>query len=175
MTNLLNSLHFDEAILAAFRGEHALDRREFGQLLGDKGPGTIAWQLNDTYVRALQEADLQRFDWTKVHQLRGVALALWLVFTSARIPYRELLAAPESEVVEVELNEAHCRALGVTAATDAARRRTFNEAGRRVCRADAEFEAFEAHGGRGLPSFLRIVRRRRLSRNGVRAELASAA
>jgi hypothetical protein len=117
----------------------------------------------------LQDADLQRFDWTKVHQLRGVALALWLVFTSARIPYRALVAAPEFEVVEVELSEPHCKALGVTAATDAARRRTFNEAGQRVCRADTEFEAFEAHGGRGLPSFLRVVRRRRASQGDERA------
>jgi hypothetical protein len=101
--------------------------------------------------------------------------ALWLVFTSARIPYRGLLAAPESEVVEVELSETHCRVLGVTAATDAARRRTFNEAGRRVCRADTEFEAFEAHGGRGLPSFLRVVKRRRVRHEHEPGQLAPAA
>ena len=52
----------------------------------------------------------------------------------------------------------HCHALGVRSATDAARRRTFNEAGARVCAADKTFKAFEAHGGRGMDSFLRVVR-----------------
>lgn len=48
--------------------------------------------------------------------------------------------------------------LGVRSATDAARRRTFNEAGARVCAADKTFKAFEAHGGRGMDSFLRVLR-----------------
>lgn len=158
LTGLLGSLHFDEAILAAFEGDHDLDRRAFGAVLGGKGPGTIAWELNPTYARALAGAELQRFDWSTVHQLRGVALALWLVFTSPRIPYRTQIEDAELEQVEVELTDAHCRALGVTAATDAARRRTFNDAGQRVCRADGAFVAFEAHGGRGVASFLRVVR-----------------
>ena len=157
---LVSDLHFDQALLTASSGNHELDRRGFGKLLGDKGPGTVGWQLNDTYVRALGEGDLQRFDWTKVHELRGVALALWLVFTSPRIPYRAAIEDPVLQCVEVELSEGHCRALGVTAAADGARRRTFNQAGERVRRADADFCAFEAHGGRGLPSFLRVVRRK---------------
>jgi len=48
----------------------------------------------------------------------------------------------------------------VRASTDAARGRTFNEAGNRVCAADKSFAAFEAHGGRGRDSFLRVVRKR---------------
>jgi hypothetical protein len=48
----------------------------------------------------------------------------------------------------------------VRAAADAARRRTLNDAGERVCAADKSFVAFEAHGGRGVESFLRILRRR---------------
>ncbi len=160
VTGLLANLHFDSAILAAFQGGHELDRRAFGKLLGNKGPGTISWQLNDNYVRALADADLQRFDWAKVHRLRGVALALWLVFTSPRIPYRSVMEDPDLELVEIELTRQHCRALGVTAATDAARRRTFNDAGERVRRADSAFTAFEAHGGRTTRSFLRVVRNR---------------
>jgi hypothetical protein len=54
----------------------------------------------------------------------------------------------------------HCHALGVRAGADAARRRTFNEAGPRVCAADKSFVAFEPHGGRQRDSFLRVIRRR---------------
>lgn len=54
----------------------------------------------------------------------------------------------------------NCNALGVRASADAARRRTFNEAGIRVWAADRSFKAFEAHGGRGRDSFLRVVRER---------------
>ncbi len=63
-------------------------------------------------------------------------------------------------MVEVPLTLAHCQALGVHNSTDAGRRRTLNEAGGRVCAADKSFQAFEAHGGRGKDSFLRIMRRR---------------
>ncbi|PZS24633.1 MAG: hypothetical protein DLM58_24305 [Pseudonocardiales bacterium] len=109
----------------------------------------------------MAEADLRRFDWTKAQQLRGVALALWLVFTSARVPYRPLLGeGKELEGVEIALTPEHCQALGVRAGADAARRRTLNDAGARVCAVDKSFIAFEAHGGRGVDSFLRIVRRR---------------
>ena len=37
--------------------------------------------------------------------------------------------------------------------------RTLNDAGRRVCEADRSFIEFQAHGGRGRPAFLRVVRR----------------
>jgi hypothetical protein len=39
------------------------------------------------------------------------------------------------------------------------KRRTFNEAGV-ACAADKSFVAFEARGGRGRGSFLRVIRRR---------------
>jgi hypothetical protein len=41
----------------------------------------------------------------------------------------------------------------------AGRRRLLNEAGERVCAVDRSFQSFEAHGGRGQDSFLRVVRK----------------
>jgi hypothetical protein len=161
-TSLLINLYVDETILKAYAeaGRHGLDRTQFGKQLGGKGRGTIAWRLHPDYTQRLAESDLRRFDWTKAQQLRGVALALWMVFTSPRVPYRPVFDAREQlEIVEVPLTVEHCHALGVRAAADAARRRTFNEAGPRVCAADRSFVAFEAHGGRGRDSFLRVVRR----------------
>jgi hypothetical protein len=58
----------------------------------------------------------------------------------------------------VPLTLQHCQALGVLSSTDAGWRRTLNEAGRRVCAAERSFQAFQAHGGRGRDSFLRITR-----------------
>jgi hypothetical protein len=160
-TSLLINLFVDKTILKAFdeAGRHSLDRTDFGEALGAKRRGTIIWRLHPDYTQRLGEADLRRFDWTKAQQLRGVALALWMVFSSPRVPYRSVFERRgELEMVEIPLTIEHCHALGVRAATDAARRRTFNEAGARVCAADKSFEAFEAHGGRGRDSFLRIIR-----------------
>lgn len=165
-TNLLINLYVDETILKAYSeaGQHGMDRADFGRELGAKGRGTIAWRLHPDYTQQLASTDLRRFDWTKAQQLRGVALALWMVFSSPRVPYRDLYDAPDDlEIVEIPLTVDHCHALGVRASTDAARRRTFNEAGSRVCAADRSYEAFEAHGGRGRDSFLRVVRRRNTS------------
>jgi hypothetical protein len=160
-TNLLINLFVDDTILKAFdeAGRHHLDRREFGAALGAKRRGTIAWRLHPDYTQRLAEADLRRFDWAKAQQLRGVALSLWMFFTSPRVPYRPVLEhRGELEMVELPLTLDHCHALSVRAATDAARRRTLNDAGQRVCAADKSFVAFEAHGGRGRDSVLRIVR-----------------
>lgn len=159
-TSLLINLFVDETILRAYTGaDHKLDRADFGKALGAKRRGTIAWRLHPDYTQRLAESDLRRFDWTKAQQLRGVALALWMVFTSPRVPYRPVFErAGELEMVEIPLTLEHCYALGVCNAADAGRRRTLNDAGRRVCAADRSFVAFEAHGGRGRDSFLRIVR-----------------
>ena len=160
-TSLLINLYVDETILKAFdqAGRHDMARSDFGGALGAKRRGTISWRLHPDYTQRLAEADLRRFDWSKAQQLRGVALALWMVFTSPRVPYRPVLErSGELEMVEIALTLEHCHALGVRASTDAARRRTFNEAGERVCAADKSFVAFEAHGGRGRDSFLRIIR-----------------
>ncbi len=163
-TSLLINLFVDETILKAYAepGQHGLDRAEFGRQLGGKGRGTLAWRLHPDYTQRLAETDLRRFDWTKAQRLRGVALALWMVFTSPRVPYRQVFEADDEDlqIVEVPLTVEHCHALGVRAATDAARRRTFNEAGPRVCEADKSFRLFEAHGSRGRDSFLRVVRKR---------------
>ena len=181
-TSLLINFFVDDAILDAYNAskarrdetadasqhhdsETAHQRRErqamIGKAVGGKRRGTVAWRLHPDYGQRLAEADLRRFDWSKAHQLRGVALALWMVFSSPRIPYRGLMGERgELEMVEVPLFPEHCEALGVRAAADAARRRTLNDAGERVCSADKSFVAFEAHGGRGVESFLRIVRRR---------------
>jgi hypothetical protein len=162
-TSLLINLFIDETILAAYeqRGEHGLDRAAFGSRLGGKGRGTIAWRMHPDYTQRLAESDLRRFDWHKARAMRGVALALWMFFTSPRVPYRPVFESVEGlEIVEVPLSVEHCHALGVRAATDAARRRTFNQAGARVCAADRSFRAFEAHGGRGRDSFLRVIRSR---------------
>jgi hypothetical protein len=161
-TSLLISLYVDEAILKAYKapGAHGIDRTEFGKHLGARSRETIAWQLHPDYTQRLAESDLRRFDWTKAQQLRGVAMALWMVFSSERVPYRRVFEADDDlEMVEVPLTVDHCNALGVRAGADAARRRTLNEAGRRVCEADRSFVEFQAHGGRGRPSFLRVVRR----------------
>ncbi len=162
-TSLLINLAVDETMLKAFAeaGRHSLDRADFGKALGAKRRGTIAWRLHPDYTQRLAESDLRRFDWTKAQQLRGVALALWMVFSSPRVPYRDVFEASEDlEMVEVPLTLEHCHALGVRNSADAGRRRTLNEAGQRVRAADKSFVAFEAHGGRGRHSFLRIVRRR---------------
>jgi hypothetical protein len=162
-TSLLINLYVDETILKAYEqaGRHGMNRADFGKQLGGKGRGTLAWRLHPDYTQRLAESDLRRFDWTKAQRLRGVALALWMVFTSPRVPYRPVFEADEDlDIVEVPLTLEHCHALGVRAGTDAARRRTFNEAGPRVCAADKSFLAFEAHGGRGRDSFLRVMRRR---------------
>ena len=157
-TSLLINLYVDELILKAYAeaGRHGLDRAEFGKQLGGKGRGTLAWRLHPDYTQRLAESDLRRFDWTKAQRLRGVALALWMVFTSPRVPYRPVFEAREElDIVEVPLTVEHCHALGVRAGTDAARRRTFNEAGPRVCAADKSFVASKAHGGpwpRQLPA-----------------------
>lgn len=162
-TSLLINLYVDDTILTAYneRGKHGLERSDFGKALGSKRRGTIAWRMHPDYSQRLGEGDLRRFDWTKAQQLRGVALALWMVFTSPRVPYRAVFEASEDlEMVEVPLTLEHCHALGVHNSADAGRRRTLNEAGRRVCAADRSFTTFEAHGGRGRDSFLRIVRHR---------------
>ena len=160
-TSLLINLYVDDTILKAYNdpGAHGLDRTDFGKALGAKRRGTIAWRMHPDYAQRLNEGDLRRFDWTKAQQLRGVALALWMVFTSPRVPYRPVFESREElEMVEIPLTLEHCQALGVHNSTDAGRRRTLNEAGQRVCAADRSFKAFEAHGGRGKDSFLRIIR-----------------
>ena len=165
-TSLLINLYVDETMLKAFNepGLHKLNRSDFGRALGVKQQGTIAWRLHPDYTQRLAEADLRRFDWAKAQRLRGVALALWMVFTSPRVPYRPVFERTgELEMVEIPLTLEHCHALGVQAATDAARRRTLNDAGERVCAADKSFAAFEAHGGRSRQSFLRITRRSRVA------------
>jgi hypothetical protein len=149
--------------LAAFERELAtitrVDRAAFGKQLGGKGRGTLAWRMHPDYTQRLGETELRRFDWTKARAMRGVALTLWMGFTSPRMPYRPVFDAGEPlEVVEIPLTLEHCHALGVRSGADAARRRTFNDAGARVCAADRTFRAFEAHGGRGMDSFLRVVR-----------------
>jgi hypothetical protein len=159
-TSLLGSLVIDETILRAYNGEapNGLNRREF-EALGAKRRGTVSWRWNPDYAQRLAESDLRRFDWTKAQQLRGVALALWMVFTSPRVPYRPMLEGREKlEMVEIPLSLQHCHALGVRNSADAGRRRTLSQAGARVCAADRSFVAFEAHGGHGQESFLRIVR-----------------
>lgn len=164
-TSLFTDLYIDGTLLRAFeeRGSHGMGSADFGRQLGGKGRGTVSWKLHPRYRERLAESDLRRFDWTKAQQLRGVALALWMLFSSPRVPYRRVLEEPDLQIVEVPLSLEHCHALGVRAGTDAARRRTLNDAGPRVCAADRSFTAFEAHGGRGRDSFLRVVRRIDLS------------
>jgi hypothetical protein len=148
LTHLFSEIYVDATILKAFsEPDHGLSRAEFGKVLGAKQRGTIAWRMNRNYAERLNEAALRRFDWTKAQQLRGPLLES-----------REQL-----ETVEVPLTAEHCRALGVHAGTPAARRRTLNDAGRRVCAVDHSFKAFEARGGHGHDSFLRVVRERPLS------------
>ena len=160
-TSLLGTLYVDDTILKAYNAERpgGLDREEF-EALGAKRRGTVAWRWNPDYAQRFAESDLRRFDWAKAQQLRGVALSLWMVFTSPRVPYRPVLGHQgELEMVEIPLTVEHCHALGVRNGADAGRRRTLNQAGARVCAADRSFVSFEAHGGHGCrESFLRIVR-----------------
>lgn len=157
-TGLMINLYVDKTLLQTFHNE-GLQRAEIGRRLGGKGRGTIGWRMHPDYAQHLGGAELRRFNWAKAQQLRGVALALWMVFASPRVPYRPVFEATgDLETVEILLLEEHCHALGVRASTDAARRRTFNDAGQRVVAADSSFVSFEAHGGRGRDSFLRVVR-----------------
>lgn len=159
---LLTDLFVDETIQQAYDTPRVLEPDEIGRRLGGKGAGTLAWALSPRYAQRLAASELRRFDWTKAQQLRGAALALWLVFTSPRVPYRSMFGSEPTglEHVDVPLSVEHCYALGVRNGADAGRRRTLNEAGARVCAADRSFVTFEAHGGRGRLSFLRVVRRR---------------
>lgn len=139
-----------------------MTREAFGKALGGRSRDTISWRLHPDYTQRLAETELRRFDWSKAQQLRGVAVALWMVFSSERVPYRPVFeAAADLEMVEIPLTIEHCQALGVRASADAARRRTLNDAGARVCEAGRSFVEFQAHGGRGRDSFLRIIRTRR--------------
>lgn len=162
--DFLANLMLDDTLLRAYQapGATGLSQADFGRAFGKrKGPGTIGWRLDPLYVRRLSDAELRRFDLLKAQQLRGAALAMWLLFSSPRIPYRSLFGSGESGLVSVDvpLTEAHCHELGVKNAQAAGRRRTINQAGERICAADRSFVSFEAHGGRGQSDFLRIVRR----------------
>lgn len=162
--DFLANLMLDDTLLRAFQapGATGLSQADFGRAFGKRqGRGTIGWRLDPLYVRRLSDAELRRFDLLKAQQLRGAALAMWLLFSSPRIPYRSLFGAHRSGLVSVDvpLTEAHCHELGVKNAQAAGRRRTINQAGERICAADRSFVSFEAHGGRGQSEFLRIVRR----------------
>ncbi len=161
-TSLLINLKIDDTILKAYSNPGELSAHEIGRRTGGKSRGTLGWRLHPDYAQHLADSDLRRFDWSKAQRLRGSALALWMVFTSPRVPYRSMLgsSARDVECVDVPLSVEHCQALGVRNAADAGRRRTLNEAGARVQAADRSFIAFEAHGGRGKQSFLRVVRHR---------------
>lgn len=161
-TSLLINLKIDETILRAHANPGELSAHDIGQRTGGKTSATLGWRLHPDYAQHLAGADLRRFDWSKAQRLRGSALAMWMVFTSPRVPFRSTLgsSARDIEHVDVPLTVEHCQALGVRNSADAGRRRTINEAGERVCAADRSFVAFEAHGGRGKQSFLRVVRHR---------------
>jgi hypothetical protein len=162
-TSLLINLMIDETILRNYQRPRELSQYEIGKATGGKSRGTLGWRLHPDYTQHLAGSDLRRFDWSKAHRLRGSALTLWMVFSSPRVPYRPMLGSARDhdlEVVEVPLTVEHCHSLGVTSSADAGRRRTINQAGERVCETDRSFVAFEAHGGRGKDSFLRVVRRR---------------
>lgn len=76
-----------------------------------RGRGTLAWRMHPDYTQRLGEAELRRFDWTKAQAMRGVALTLWMGFTSPRMPYRPLFDAPRDlELVEIPLTVEHCHA-----------------------------------------------------------------
>jgi len=62
--------------------------------------------MHSDYAQRLNEGDLRRFDWTKTQQLRGLALALWMVV--------------------IPLTPEHCQALRAHNSTDARRRRMRN-------------------------------------------------
>ena len=160
--SLMIGVYVDETIMRSFEAgaQKQIDRGELGREFGSKRAGTVAWQLHPEYVKRLAGSDLRRFDWAKAQQLRGVALALWMVFTSPRVPYRQVLEDPELEMVEVPLTPESCAALGVFNQQEAGRRRTLNHAGDGVKRADRSFVAFEAHTTRNRQSFLRVVRKR---------------
>ena len=79
---------------------------EFGKHLGARSRETIAWRLHPDYTQHLAESDLRRFDWTKAQQLRGVAMALWMVFSSERVPYRRVFDATDVDVGVIGLHRA---------------------------------------------------------------------
>ena len=162
MSRLLSDLHVDEAIRQAFDLPGSLTSSDAGKRFGASRGETIWWVFNKRYADRLAQSELRRFDWSKAHQLRGTAMAMWLLFGSPRVPYREYFGGgdPELEHVWIPLTIEQCQALGVHASPDAARRRTLSQAGARVCAADPMFVSIEAHGGRGRESALHVVRRR---------------
>lgn len=139
--------------------EEAAVRR--ARRLGGLRGASLSFRLHPDYVVHLTDVEMRRFDWTAAQQLRGVALKTWMLFTSPRMPYRPILSSGgDLEQVEIPLTVENCAALGVKGGTDKTRRRTLNEAGKRICGADSSFQEFAAHSGGGGQSFLRLVRRR---------------
>lgn len=89
-TSLGINLCFDDTILKAYGqvDTHGLDRKAFGKALGGKRGADGLFGGCTPYTQRLGDADLRRFDWVEAQQLRGVALTLWIVFASRRVPYR---------------------------------------------------------------------------------------
>src|SRR3954468_1089052 len=73
--------------------------------------------------------------------------------------FRPLPGQPDHEWMEISLTTEAYQALGVHAAEERDRRRTLNQAGRRILDVDRTYVVFEAHGGSRRRSWLRIVRR----------------
>jgi hypothetical protein len=159
-TRLLVDLFWDEDLERARQG--ALEgRNELAARLGAKRADndTVRWRFHQAYVARIRAGDLVTLDWEKLRALRGVAKTLWLQLSAPRFMFRPVPGQPDHEWIEIPLTTEGHQALGVHATEERDRRRTLNQAGRRILEVDPTYVVFDAHGGPRRPSALRIVRR----------------
>ena len=158
-TRLLVDLFWDEDLERARQGALE-DRNELAARLGAKrADNTVRWRFHQAYVARIRAGDLVTLDWEMLRALRGVAKTLWLQLSTPRFLFRPVPEQPDHEWIEIPLTSEGYQALGVHATEERDRRRTLNQAGRRILEVDPTYIMFEAHGGPRRPSVLRIVRR----------------
>ncbi|MTD47599.1 hypothetical protein GKE82_25685 [Conexibacter sp. W3-3-2] len=82
LSRLLSDLYVDEAIRQAFDLPGSLSPKDAGRRFGATRGETVTWVFNRRYADRLAQSELRRFDWSKAQQLRGTAMAMWLLFGS---------------------------------------------------------------------------------------------
>lgn len=158
-TRLLIDLSWHKELERVFKGT-LRGRSDIGRRLGGaRGADTFRWRFHPTYAERLRSAEVVSLDWERLRGLRGVAQSLWIQLSAPRFEFRAVLERPEFERLELLLDEQTYQAFGIHACQDRDRRRTLNQAGERITAIDPSYETFEAHGGRGSPSRLLVLRR----------------
>ncbi len=136
------------------------ERADIGrQTGGTRGESTIRWRFHPAYAERVDSAEVVSLDWERLRALHGVAQSIWIQLSAPRFEFAPIVERPASERLELLLDDQAYHAFGVRAQQDRDRRRTLNQAGERLIDVDPSYEAFEAHGGKAVPSRLLVVRR----------------